>query len=1153
MKKKYNQIICHALLLFFALHNNIIYPQVVKHTAYPIVFIHGLTGDNTTWSDPNQYDIIDFLTDPTGNAPLTYGGIVNVTLDYNRNAYSLKDLLMNDVHLFTTNPSIGDLYVINFDVHASGIVPHEIPNWGILTNCLVAEIMVTSYDIDIEVTIPAKFFVGDIIRIDDEFMLVTAITTSSINVIRHILNSQPSSHYLGDVIWNLSTESNQAAIVKQGFGLKLAIDAIKSKTSAQKVILVGHSMGGLAAREYLRSYYNNDVAKIVTIGTPHYGSNLTEMPESFPYAVTGIDPRSEAVRDLRTGYGNDLGVYLFGGFESLVSNDYYSKDINCNLTENDNIEGLNDYYQNILEVDRTWIASEWIGDTWLLGPNDGIVLTESQYIYSGDSLMTDTPHCPPFPAPTEAKDIYGLMRGLDEPDVADFAYLIDNNSITKGFITHQKNNNPLDFDFFKIIVTQKKEFSISLTGNSFSSINQLALLNEDLSVRKSIANISQQIIDTLNPGVYFIKIVGFATTGPNPSYQYPYILSTSAVIIPSPVLEVTPAEIEFYDVVVNNFKDRIINITNNGPVNVSITNLMLSGINQDQFNIQGPTSFTINSGNSYQLIIRFHPLSVGTKLAQLTIESILPPINIPLIGNGVGNSTRFLVVTPDSIYNFGDVITNYSKSKTVYLKNTGSDNISISNISLESSFPSTFSITIQPAIPFDIPSGGTKQINLKFSPSTLGVKTATLTIENNSDNKSPFSITTFYGNGINSGYSGVSKKLMAYEYWFDNNYLSKIYTSLYPHGTKMINTELLTTGLTNGIHSFHIRFKDNSGQWSSVVSDVFHKMPVTPAGQRQITGYEYWFDNNYSTKVNQSVSPQQISILNTALETSSLPLGLHSFHIRYKDDGGQWSSIASDAVFKIGIDPSSSNQISAYRYWFDTNPSAMVVQTLPSPVNPFDLVQNIYVGDLSVGDHTIHLQFKDIAGQWSSVVSGLFTFAGPLEQTAISTQTIPNGQTFCYDALQKITVAGNGATFIIQAGGNATMIAGQNIIYFPSSIVKSGGYMHGYIASSGPWCTSPQLPAVAKSEDEILKSPDQSKIKVYPNPTTGNFILELDDVFLKSNVTVAVFGIHGELIQKGIFCVQHRQEFSLSDKPAGVYFIRVISNLKSETLKIIKH
>jgi predicted alpha/beta hydrolase family esterase len=50
------------------------------------------------------------------------------------------------------------------------------------------------------------------------------------------------------------------------------IRAILAATGAHKITLVGHSMGGLVARAYLRRYGVGDVRCVLTIGAPHHGS-----------------------------------------------------------------------------------------------------------------------------------------------------------------------------------------------------------------------------------------------------------------------------------------------------------------------------------------------------------------------------------------------------------------------------------------------------------------------------------------------------------------------------------------------------------------------------------------------------------------------------------------------------------------------------------------------------------------------------------------------------------------------------------------------------------------------------------------------------------------------------------------------------------------
>jgi hypothetical protein len=172
----------------------------------------------------------------------------------------------------------------------------------------------------------------------------------------------------------------------------------------------------------------------------------------------------------------------------------------------------------------------------------------------------------------------------------------------------------------------------------------------------------------------------------------------------------------------------------------------------------------------------------------------------------------------------------------------------------------------------------------------------------------------------------------------------------------------------------------------------------------------------------------------------------------------------------------------------------------------------------------------------------------PTNTTVIGSVT----NTVCYNATQTITVAGGVSAFSVQTGGSATMIAGQNILYYPGTTVHNGGYMWGYIAPTGPYCVTPSTPAVITSQEEPSIGIEQSSFKVYPNPTTRNFILEFFRESLSDKITVDVYGMWGEKVLTEVLNGEHKHEFSLSNRPVGVYFIRVISGDKVETTKIIK-
>ena len=60
-------------------------------------------------------------------------------------------------------------------------------------------------------------------------------------------------------------------------GVERRINEVLAATGAKQVILIGHSMGGLVSRAYLRRYGASKVAQLITLGSPHHGSRIAAL------------------------------------------------------------------------------------------------------------------------------------------------------------------------------------------------------------------------------------------------------------------------------------------------------------------------------------------------------------------------------------------------------------------------------------------------------------------------------------------------------------------------------------------------------------------------------------------------------------------------------------------------------------------------------------------------------------------------------------------------------------------------------------------------------------------------------------------------------------------------------------------------------------
>lgn len=159
--------------------------------------------------------------------------------------------------------------------------------------------------------------------------------------------------------------------------LKQKIDAVKAICQCNKVDIIAHSMGGLVARQYIQSdAYQNDVDKLVFLGTPHKGA-----PEDYLIWEGGELSPSRTVQNFvlnrilsqeahEKGYA-DLFSYVQNGpvssvRELLPTYDYIFdgaqlRHYPSNYPTNSFLEVLND---NVAKLTNSGVAiSNFVGNT----------------------------------------------------------------------------------------------------------------------------------------------------------------------------------------------------------------------------------------------------------------------------------------------------------------------------------------------------------------------------------------------------------------------------------------------------------------------------------------------------------------------------------------------------------------------------------------------------------------------------------------------------------------------------------------------------------------------------------------------------------------------------------------------------------------------
>ena len=376
---------------------------------------------------------------------------------------------------------------------------------------------------------------------------------------------------------NNSVFSNQASIVVQGEAIGIAIDRILTANSGlgsfnpDKVILMGHSMGGLAAREYIEnsSHWRYDpnshrVAKLITTGTPHGGSNkslgvVTDILDAMISFFSGASPlteKSEAVRDLRTSYSNGKpGAYLFGSppmeeDDADIHNGgspYKNVDINCDGDELDGVVGLNTAPSIPGNLERTCIVGT--SDLTTTIPNstiegsDGLVDTaeaniNNYYNAYAEVFKINAEH---LELTNEQKSLYTNFKALDEPEAFDYAYkILPEGDSYGGYSTWQAPNHwinlpaNIDIDSYYFIVNQYSLIDIQV--DDLNTNGSVELFTDDSNyTSQALANANStgtaMIQKYLTPGKYYIDITADAYDmgGGNYPWNNPYYFTVSTL------------------------------------------------------------------------------------------------------------------------------------------------------------------------------------------------------------------------------------------------------------------------------------------------------------------------------------------------------------------------------------------------------------------------------------------------------------------------------------------------------------------------------------------------------------------------------------------------------------------------------------------------
>ena len=157
----------------------------------------------------------------------------------------------------------------------------------------------------------------------------------------------------------------------------------------------------------------------------------------------------------------------------------------------------------------------------------------------------------------------------------------------------------------------------------------------------------------------------------------------------------------------------------------------------------------------------------------------------------------------------------------------------------------------------------------------------------------------FYKKEItNSG----TNHIVSYEYWFDDDFQNRTLVNITPTEQATVLAQLDVSTMSNGMHLFNFRAKDERGYYSSIVSQLFYKKQLYSYTDNKIIAYKYWLDDDYNnvTFVNIATPVDNLHLI-SLFDMTRIPKGIHTINFQFKDDANFWSVISTDTIEKISL------------------------------------------------------------------------------------------------------------------------------------------------------------------------------------------------------------------------------------------------------------
>ena len=293
--------------------------------------------------------------------------------------------------------------------------------------------------------------------------------------------------------------------------------------------------------------------------------------------------------------------------------------------------------------------------------------------------------------------------------------------------------SPASVSFGNVTVGSPQNQTVALTnsGGTTATVSQATVTGAGLSISgldlplTLAAGQSSSFVLTFAPSSAgaVTGVIAIASTATNSNVS----LAVAGTGVISGTLALSPASLNFGNVVVGSTRSQPATITNSGGTSVTVTKVTAMGAG---FGISALTlPMTLTPGQTSAFTVTFAPQRGGSVSGSIAFTSNAPAVSLALSGSGLAAGA--LGATPSSV-SFGSVPVGNNQALTVSLTNGGSTSVTINQAAVSGTGFSLSGISV----PLTLAAGQSTSLTTAFSPTSAGAVTGSIAIASTASNSS---------------------------------------------------------------------------------------------------------------------------------------------------------------------------------------------------------------------------------------------------------------------------------------------------------------------------------------------------------------------------------------------------------------------------------